>query len=256
MAGHIPTAVSCDWCTEDRIIKLNDRVFGKKPDLDPCSNPYSRVGAKHEFMLQNGRDGLVDSWFYVNGDDINDIFVNPPFGKGWWKPAHTDECLSSEYNVACICGMTKRVYIWPSDREAKMEQLKAQFCLEGLVGDALTKATKKAFDKWAADYTMVDIGDWIERCALAGVHKNTIGLLPSYPETQAWFNDVWPRARALAFPKGRLHFRLVYTLPDGTTVEKTGPAPMACALPLWTPDDAVVARFDNVYSEIGKVVLL
>jgi hypothetical protein len=204
-------------------------LFGGPPDLDPCSNPYSRVGAKTEYTLEKGNDGLVDSWLfrntYVNWLFRN-IYVNPPFGKGWYKTLDDG----------------RREYIWPSDRKAKKAEL-----------------SKADFKAWIKDYKLVDIGHWIKKCAdtAAGPSRsNVVGLIPSYPDTRAWHNHVWPRAQVIFFPKGRIHFRLVYSQPDGSTIEKTGPAPMACALPLWTQDPELVDRFGQVFSQHGHVQLV
>jgi hypothetical protein len=253
MAGHIPTALSCDWCTEDRLCDLNVKLFGKQVDLDPCSNPHSHVRAKREYMLQNGHDGLVDPW---DIPDVTDAFVNPPFGKGWWKwKEHAPTCTGgARDNSWCECGAAgKREYIWPSDRDAKKVELALVHGWEDEQKKVLTKPGKKAFDAWAKDYTLVSIGDWIRRCADYGAGLNVLGLIPSYPGTQAWKKDVWKRAKAVFFPEGRLHFRLVYTLPDGSTVEKTGPAPMDCALPLWTRDLDLVDDFRRIYTPYGHV---
>jgi hypothetical protein len=218
MAGHIPDSLSVDWCTPDWICNALVELFDGPPDLDPCSNPYSRVCAKTEFTLEKGNDGLIDEWSARN------IFVNPPFGKGWWKP-----------NAA-----GRRDYIWPSERKAKKAEL-----------------SKTDFNAWIKPYKLADIGDWIKRCADYGEgDRNVVGLIPSYTGVKAWQRHVWKRASAVFFPEGRIHFRLVYLQPDGSAIEKSGPAPMDCAMPLWTHDHAIVDRFCKVFDEHGHVQLI
>jgi hypothetical protein len=247
MAGHIPDSLSVDWCTEDKYVECVHKTFGGPPDLDPCSNPHSRVGARTSYMLPHS-DGLVLPWTGASG------FMNPPFGKGWWK-------LRGCENQVCACMGTcrEREYIWPGDRSAKLEALIRQAKEELGTHNKTPEVEKLAesrFKAWAKDYTLVDIGDWIERAAAAGnaMEQGLIGLLPSYPGTRAWPEHVFPKARRIFFPKGRLHFRLVYTQPDGTTIEKTGPAPMDCAFPLWTHNLYIVHAFEQAFGPHGRVV--
>lgn len=216
MAGHVPDSLSVDWCTEDRICLLLEEFFQGPVDLDPCSNRWSRVKANEAWTLENGSDGLVGNW-----GKYNKIFVNPPFGKGWWKPYDTDP--------------NRRLYIWPSDRA----KLKAEM-------------SAPDFQKLMKEFELVSIGDWIERCRCYGNLATVVGLFPCYPSTRAWQTHVWPHAQAVLFPKGRLRFRLVYQGPDGVT-EKTGPAPMDCSLVLWTPERAHLDRFKDVFKKLGHV---
>jgi hypothetical protein len=48
--------------------------------LDPCSNPQSIVGARHNLMLERGEDGLTAEWvqYTVTGGIV---FMNPPYGR-------------------------------------------------------------------------------------------------------------------------------------------------------------------------------
>jgi hypothetical protein len=260
MAGHIPDSLSVDWCTEDKYVDCVHETFDGTPDLDPCSNPHSRVGAKRQYMLQTGDDGLVDRWIGESG------FMNPPFGKGWWKSVeHQPQCnriaVDGGYGPPyCACGAARRrEYIWPADRAAKLEELIAAAGVEldlEPFQDKVKKLAEARFKKWAANYTLVDIGDWIERAAGYGdtMEQGVVGLIPSYPGTRAWQEHVFPKARRIFFPKGRLHFRLVYTQPDGSTVEKTGPAPMDCAFPLWTHNLYIVHAFEQAFGKFGRVV--
>lgn len=71
MAGHIATAARVDWNTPEQIVLAVHQVFDGPPDLDPCSNPTSIVGARRNIMLPE--DGLRAPW-------LGRVFVNPPFG--------------------------------------------------------------------------------------------------------------------------------------------------------------------------------
>lgn len=72
-AGRKSISDTKDWCTPPEIIASVRRVFGGKIELDPCSNPYSMVGARVSYALPD-HDGLAESW------DFSTIYVNPPYG--------------------------------------------------------------------------------------------------------------------------------------------------------------------------------
>ena len=176
------------------------------------------------------------------------VYVNPPFGRGWY-----------------IVVNGKREYIWPQDRKAQLEKFQVEEYAKGGPSTVAEAHAESRFKKWAKDYKEVNIGDWIKRCADEGEVKNVVALIPAYPGTKAWQKNVWKRAQAVFFPEGRLYFRLVHkvpcpcmlvTCPGYNLVEKTGPAPMDCAMPLWTPDKRVVDRFGQVFSQHGHVELL
>jgi hypothetical protein len=61
-----------DWNTPPKYIKLIKKMLGEI-ELDPCSNKYSIVNAKTEFILP--KDGLLEDWNYKT------IYVNPPYGR-------------------------------------------------------------------------------------------------------------------------------------------------------------------------------
>ena len=65
--------LSLHWGTPRKYVSTIKAFFGGSIELDPCSNPYSVVGAKVEWMLPN-TDGLTQAWTYES------IFVNPPYG--------------------------------------------------------------------------------------------------------------------------------------------------------------------------------
>ena len=72
-AGRKINTLSQDWGTPERYVEAIRDFFGGEIDLDPCSNQYSIVGAKVEYVLPK-HDGLKDSWNFKR------IFVNPPYG--------------------------------------------------------------------------------------------------------------------------------------------------------------------------------
>lgn len=74
MSGHIASAKREDWNTPPEIIAAVHRALGGPPELDPCSNANSVVGARRTICRPD--DGLMADWTAAS------IFVNPPFGKG------------------------------------------------------------------------------------------------------------------------------------------------------------------------------
>lgn len=251
MAGHIADSLSVHWCTEDRIVGFVREFFGGPPDLDPCSNPNSRVGAAAEWTLENGHDGLQEPWL-----PHKNVYVNPPFGKGWWRPAaHTKiACLGWAGKGVCSCGASeRREYMWPAERAALVKAIETGRPVNANSG----LQSRAELKKYLATFKPVSIADWIEKCANYGdLGAGVVGLIPAYPGTRAWQRHVWKRARAVFFPSGRLHFRLVSHYVDSSgqsiTVEKTGPAPMDCAMPYWGPLGA--GDFKRVFEPHGHVV--
>ncbi len=73
-AGRQAVSDTKDWCTPPDIVDSVRKVFGGDIALDPCSNRYSTVGARVEFMLPE-RDGLAEDW-----TPHETIYVNPPYG--------------------------------------------------------------------------------------------------------------------------------------------------------------------------------
>ena len=72
-AGRTVNSLSQHWCTPEKYINAIKQMFNENIDLDPCSNKYSIVNAKTEYMLPN-KNGLLESWNYKT------IYVNPPYG--------------------------------------------------------------------------------------------------------------------------------------------------------------------------------
>jgi DNA N-6-adenine-methyltransferase (Dam) len=65
-----------------------------------------------------------------------------------------------------------------------------------------------------------ETGHWLARCA---EHQNATALVFARTETDDWQNHVWPKAHAIFFLKGRLHFHHT----DGTRSKDNGGAPSA-----------------------------
>jgi hypothetical protein len=72
-AGRSVNSQSQSWGTPPKYVKAIKKFFGDKISLDPCSNKYSIVNAKTEFMLPE-TDGLKQEWDYPT------IYINPPYG--------------------------------------------------------------------------------------------------------------------------------------------------------------------------------
>lgn len=65
-----------------------------------------------------------------------------------------------------------------------------------------------------------EVGDWLEKLAN---HGDGIALTFARTETAAWVNWVWPKATAILFLHGRLHFHKV----DGSRAKANAGAPSA-----------------------------
>ena len=72
-AGREAITDNKEWGTPKKYVDAVKKVFGGEIDLDPCSNKFSIVKAKTEYVLPKN-DGLEDTW------DFKRIYVNPPFG--------------------------------------------------------------------------------------------------------------------------------------------------------------------------------
>ncbi len=98
-AGRNIISLSQTWGTPHKYVKAVKDVLGGHIHLDPCSNKYSVVNAKVEYLLPK-HDGLKESWNFPT------IYVNPPYGidkergttiKGWLaRCAHAYEEYNSE----------------------------------------------------------------------------------------------------------------------------------------------------------------
>ena len=72
-AGRKINTLSQDWGTPEKYVQAIKEFFGGEIDLDPCSNGFSIVGARVQYMLPD-HDGLKASWNFKR------IYVNPPYG--------------------------------------------------------------------------------------------------------------------------------------------------------------------------------
>lgn len=74
-----------DWATPPEFLEFMKERFDWTPDLDAACSPHN-VKARMGFCLENGRDGLKETWF-------GNVWVNPPFGRElpkWIKKAITE----------------------------------------------------------------------------------------------------------------------------------------------------------------------
>jgi len=72
-AGRTLNTLSQEWGTPEKYVIAVRGFFRGHIDLDPCSNKYSIVHAKTEYILPK-HDGLKESWNYPT------IYINPPYG--------------------------------------------------------------------------------------------------------------------------------------------------------------------------------
>lgn len=117
-AGRTAIGNSRDWCTPTKYVEAVKAVLGDVV-LDPCSNEWSKVGAKIEWRLPHD-DGLKSGWNYRT------IYVNPPYGSDkvrgtriiHWiqKCSEAHERHGSEViALVPVAGNTKhwKDYVWP-----------------------------------------------------------------------------------------------------------------------------------------------
>lgn len=118
-AGRTVIGNSRDWCTPHKYVDAVREVLGEI-HLDPCSNQWSIVGAKHEWRLPD-IDGLKPDW------DFPTIYVNPPYGSDpargtkiidWLQKCSeaNDEYGSEVIALVPIAANTKhwKLYVWPT----------------------------------------------------------------------------------------------------------------------------------------------
>lgn len=72
-AGRTVNTLSQDWGTPPKYVDAVKLFFNGTIDLDPCSNRFSIVRARTEYLLPF-QDGLKESWNFPT------IYVNPPYG--------------------------------------------------------------------------------------------------------------------------------------------------------------------------------
>lgn len=74
-AGRKNNSAKKDWNTPPKYINAIKSFWRGEIDLDPCSNSFSLVGAKTEFLYPNN-NGLLEDW-----SKYKSIFINPPYGR-------------------------------------------------------------------------------------------------------------------------------------------------------------------------------
>lgn len=139
-AGRENTSRKKGWNTPPKYVQVIQEFFDGAPQLDPCSNKDSMVGAEVEYILP--KDGLAESW------DYDTIFVNPPYGrdaktkttiKDWIRKGkgahelgaeilylipvatntrHFKDVIFKHANSICFLGDT-RLKFWDSGKEIK-----------------------------------------------------------------------------------------------------------------------------------------
>jgi hypothetical protein len=72
-AGRNIISENKDWGTPSKYVEAIRGFFGGVISLDPCSNHFSIVHARVEYMLPE-KDGLRERWTFPT------IYVNPPYG--------------------------------------------------------------------------------------------------------------------------------------------------------------------------------
>lgn len=79
--GYIARSKRNDWRTPRNVLDVVEEALGTI-DLDPCGNKRSLVGAREQYLLSRGEDGLRFPW-------KGRVFVNPPFDNvsGWMEKA-------------------------------------------------------------------------------------------------------------------------------------------------------------------------
>ena len=128
-------------------------------------------------------------------DDPADEFKNEHAASDWLTPPQLVKRLGNFDVDPCACpGMpwklAHKVYTPPED------------------GLSLPWGEGRSSRVWLNPPYGAHVGNWARRMA---AHGNGIMLLFGRTETQAWQEHIWPRADAILFPIGRVHF----CLPDG-----------------------------------------
>lgn len=92
-----------DLCTPEEVLAL---VWQLGPiALDPCSNPWSTVGAQFRLDGEQGRCGLLADWHELAEGGL--VFVNPPYGRGHmraWAAKIADEAARGCEILALVKG--------------------------------------------------------------------------------------------------------------------------------------------------------
>lgn len=98
----------------------------------------------------------------------------------------------------------------------------------------------------AARFTKQSLLDWIKKCVAENTHANVIALIPANVDTKVWQGQVFHWASKICFLKGRVPF-----VDDKGN---SGPAPMACAMVLFSFNAEIEDRFEETFSKLGFVI--
>lgn len=242
MAGYAPDASTTDWCTPERCLERVRRVF-PVIHLDPCSNPWSKVGALVSYQLPE-HDGLVDSWDYPT------IFFNPPFGKGY---VHKK----------------LRTFLTPKEYRALPDEVKHEWSLgtlEDWVARGACAYTYHGSQSIGLIPAYTDTGPWQNyvwpTARAVCFHKGRIkfdlppvrcqGFGPNgqCEELGLWYSIRGKGDEAVKSIMCNEHKAYLYGKP-----KKWGsdPAPMACAFPYWGDEPKL---FKEAFEDLGHVQLL
>jgi hypothetical protein len=108
-----------DHCTPQPVL---DVLYGYDfISLDPCSNPWSRVGAIRSLSAHRGEDGLLTSWSLFAGG-VGFVFANPPYGRGLIKP-WVAKCIDE-----AITHELESILLVPADPTTSWARLARTFC--------------------------------------------------------------------------------------------------------------------------------
>ena len=108
MAAALTVLPSDLWRTPLEIVELVRRVSPTgQVDLDPCGHPESLVGARRQFLLERGEDGLVLPW-----DGFT--YVNSPYSRGhlaaWMRRCREQQERRGAEVVALVPSDTSTVW--------------------------------------------------------------------------------------------------------------------------------------------------
>lgn len=174
-APHVGAGATVHWCTPEEILGPLREFWRGGPDLDPCSNANSIVGAENTYQLP-AENGLQAPWnVYGVGTAV---FVNPPFGRCYVR----DDGLV----VHSQKDWTKGRKIWKE---------------EGGLGDAIT-------DEEAQRFTASSIADWVKKGVREHQENGTdnVFLIPASVDTAAWQRLIFPTAAAVCWVAGRIQY--------------------------------------------------
>lgn len=131
MSGAIMDVTSTAWNTPPEIVEAVQDIM-EGIDLDPCSNPFSMVGAKRTFSLEEGTDGLTEPWHFDRR-----IFVNPPWGREvhkWMQRAYSASSAGSDVVMLVPAATETKAWeqwVWPCCQRICFIQGRIEFWLNG-----------------------------------------------------------------------------------------------------------------------------